>query len=447
MRFNATLNVDFAQWRNVKMERENNMREYRGFDEDMPKFGAGSEYNRDQREEARRKKYGITARKYKAESQPWILKVGGKSGKKFRGIREGGVGANAAFYVFTHAPDGAIEAYPLNEWYNFQPIQRYKALSAEEAEQEFGRRNKVLNYFNLMCRKRLKADEEDGVDPEEANLKIPGAAKKGKELKISDMDEWIDSDDDSDSDESDGEGKTKKKEEENDEDAKNKKKNKKNQAEKKKKKDTDDEAFEESDDGDEEGRELDYISDSSDQESDPESKANKEMKSVAEEDALRKLLTSDEDSDDEKKSDDESNKDDEKTKKESKEKDAKDKKKKKLTKKVKDEKKESLSDFSSDSSDSENEKPTLKNKKLNGNSANNSRSASPSLAIIDGNSSSGQAVKRKLASMPTDLGSGGNSNGGSENSNSPSVTPAKRTKYDGPSTMPSSFSGVISSKE
>ncbi|CAG2060788.1 unnamed protein product, partial [Timema podura] len=32
---------------------------------------------------------------------------------------------------------------------------------------------------------------------------------------------------------------------------------------KKKKKDSDDEAFEESDDGDEEGRELDYISDSS----------------------------------------------------------------------------------------------------------------------------------------------------------------------------------------
>ena len=32
---------------------------------------------------------------------------------------------------------------------------------------------------------------------------------------------------------------------------------------KKKKRDSDDEAFEESDDGDEEGRELDYISDSS----------------------------------------------------------------------------------------------------------------------------------------------------------------------------------------
>lgn len=37
MRFNATLNVDFAKWSNVKMERENNIREFKGFDEDMPK--------------------------------------------------------------------------------------------------------------------------------------------------------------------------------------------------------------------------------------------------------------------------------------------------------------------------------------------------------------------------------------------------------------------------
>lgn len=50
----------------------------------------------------------------------------------------------------------------------------------------------------------------------------------------------------------------------------------------KKKKDTNEEAFEDSDDGDEEGRELDYISDSSD--SEPE---NINLDSVAEEKALR----------------------------------------------------------------------------------------------------------------------------------------------------------------
>ena len=58
---------------------------------------------------------------------------------RFRGIREGGVAENAAYYVFTHGSDGSIEAYPAGEWYNFQPIQRFKALSAEEAEVEFGK--------------------------------------------------------------------------------------------------------------------------------------------------------------------------------------------------------------------------------------------------------------------------------------------------------------------
>lgn len=66
MRFNATLKVDFAQWKNVKMERENNQRDARsGIEEEMPKFGAGSEYNRDMKEELRRKKLGFQPRKYK----------------------------------------------------------------------------------------------------------------------------------------------------------------------------------------------------------------------------------------------------------------------------------------------------------------------------------------------------------------------------------------------
>lgn len=256
-------NVDFTTWKNVKMERENNMREYKGIDEELPKFGAGSEYNRDLKEEAKRKRAGIIARRYQPDAQPWILKSGGKTGKKFRGQREGGVSQNAAFYVFTHAPDGAIEAYPLNEWYNFKPINRYKALSAEEAEAEFSHRKKVMNYFSLMLRKRLKGDEEETVDKDETLVK-KGAKSSKKDLKISDMDEdaWMDSDDLSSSDE---DKEKEKKEESDDEDSKKKKKQgKKKPFDKKKKRDTDDEAFEESDNGDEEGRELDYISDSSD---------------------------------------------------------------------------------------------------------------------------------------------------------------------------------------
>ncbi|KOC60429.1 General transcription factor IIF subunit 1, partial [Habropoda laboriosa] len=297
MRFNATLNVDFSKWTQVKMERENNIKEYKGIEEEMPKFGAGSEFGRDAREEARRKKFGITSRKYKPEDQPWILKSGGKTGKKFKGIREGGVSENAAYYVFTHAADGAIEAFPLHEWYNFQPIQRYKALSAEEAEQEFSRRNKVMNYFSLMLRKRLRNDEE-GADDEELidGGKSKKPSKKEKDLKISEMDEWMDSDDDSVS----NDDETKKNSDE-EEDNNKKKKGKVNTQKKKKKNASDDEAFEESDDGDEEGRECDYISDSSDSESELEQQ--KEIKSVAEEDALRKLLASDEDEDDEEQAD------------------------------------------------------------------------------------------------------------------------------------------------
>ena len=116
MRFNATMNIDFTKWSQVKLERENNMKEYKGIDEEMPKFGAGSEFGRDAREEARKKKFGIVSRKYKPEDQPWILKCGGKTGKKFKGVREGGVGENASYYIFTHAQDGAIEAFPLHEW-------------------------------------------------------------------------------------------------------------------------------------------------------------------------------------------------------------------------------------------------------------------------------------------------------------------------------------------
>lgn len=464
MRFNATLNVDFCRWKTARMERENNMRDAR-MEEEMPKFGAGSEYNRDMREEARRKKFGITMKKYRPEAQPWLLKVDGKNGKKFRGIREGGIGENAAFYVFTHAPDGAIDAYPLNEWYNFQPVHRYKSLSAEEAEAEFGRRNKTMNYFSLMFRKRLRGDDDESLDPEEAKLnKISG--KRGKELKISDMDEWIDSDDESNSSGGeDGEGK-KRKNDDSDDDDKKKKKKKKNAPAKKKERNLDASASEESDDGDFEGRELEYISgeftnliqyeyfllyscfivDSSEPESDEEGKANKEMKSVAEEDALRKLLTSEEESEDENKS--ESDKEDEeKNKKEQNEKESKDKKKKKLTKKRSDEKKESLSDLSSDSSDSSIDEKPMKLKKPNLGSRPGSRSESPSLAHLEGSTSS-NPNKRKMASLPTDLGSGGNSNGGasmggSENSNSPTVTPAKKAKYDAPA-LPTTFAGVVS---
>lgn len=71
MRFNGNLNVDFTKWANVKLQREDNSAEYKGADDDMPKFGAGSEFGA----EARRRKYAGSSKKYNIENQPWILKV------------------------------------------------------------------------------------------------------------------------------------------------------------------------------------------------------------------------------------------------------------------------------------------------------------------------------------------------------------------------------------
>lgn len=54
-------------------------------------------------------------------------------------MREGGITDNSSYYVFTHGSDGIINAHKLEEFYNFTSVQRYKTLSAEEAEEEFGR--------------------------------------------------------------------------------------------------------------------------------------------------------------------------------------------------------------------------------------------------------------------------------------------------------------------
>ncbi|CAH0698721.1 unnamed protein product [Spodoptera exigua] len=410
MRFNATLNVDFAKWTHVKMERENNIKEFKGIDEDMPKFGAGSEYGRDVREEARRKKFGIISRKYKPEDQPWILKVGGKTGKKFKGIREGGVSEHAAYYVFTHAADGAIDAYPLQEWYNFQPIQRYKALSAEEADEEFGRRNKVLNYFSLMFRKRMRGDDaaDDADDPDDKKLK---GSKAKKDLKLSEMDEWIDSDDDSSNSENE-----KDKDNDSDTGSNNKKKKKKAAANKKKKK-VEDEAFEESDDGDEEGRERDYISDSSESESDHETKANKELKGVAEEDALRKLLASDEDSEEEQENKEQEEEQEDEPTKEGEERAS------KLTKKKKnkpdDAKKDSSSELSSDSDTDPETSPAVKKPKKSKSSDKNGPTASTSAAGSANTSRSGTPTP-SAAQAAVAAANAANTN----------MPPAKRPKLD-----------------
>lgn len=65
---NVAILTDFFQ---VRMVRENNRREFVREEEEQPEFGAGSEFGRKEKEEARRKKYGINTRKYNPDNQPW----------------------------------------------------------------------------------------------------------------------------------------------------------------------------------------------------------------------------------------------------------------------------------------------------------------------------------------------------------------------------------------
>ncbi|KAL8625653.1 hypothetical protein ACOMHN_043928 [Nucella lapillus] len=313
MKFASGVGVDFAKLGTTpaKIERENNFKEYKTANDldVMPKFGAGSEFGRDQKEEARRKKYGIVLKKYNPDEQPWLLKVGGgKQAKKYRGVREGTITENTSYYIFTQCADGAFEAFPVDEWYNFTPVIRYKYLNSDEAEEEFLRRDKTLNYFNIMLKKRVKNEDKDTeLDEEEkaAKSKASKSSKKNKDFMLTDMDDWADLSDDDDGEDEDEDGDGEKNKDDGEKDKKKKKKGGKGAARPKKKvknakQNSDDEAIEESDEGDFDDKEVDYMSDSSSSgASEAEKDKTYEEKGVADEGGLRNILNSDDEEEEE----------------------------------------------------------------------------------------------------------------------------------------------------
>lgn len=166
---------------------------------------------------------------------------------------------------------------------------------------------------------------------------------------------------------------------------------------------------------------------------------------MAEEDALRKLLTSDEDSDEEKSNKDENESEDDKRKKpedapkEPEPKAEKSKEKKREDKKTKMQKVYDAinqgpgtghaSDFSSDSDDSGSEKIVVKKKKKVEKSAHSSRSGTP----VDAS-----AANKRKAELTNS----------SDNSNSPHSIPAKKAKVEpAPSVPNTSFSSFNSAKD
>ncbi|XP_062306775.1 general transcription factor IIF subunit 1 [Osmerus eperlanus] len=270
MAFNSGDKVNCSTWTQARMERDMSNRRMYG-EEETPEGAAGSEFGKKQREEARRKKFGIITREFKVEDQPWILKVNGKAGKRFKGQKKGGVTENASYYIFTQCPDGAFEAFPVHGWYNFVPQAKHRTLTAEEAEEEWGRRNKVVNHFSIMVQRRLREPERGDDDDDEGEKggkkKKKKKGGKGGDLRITDLEDDLElsSDESDDSMGDDVEAKKAKKEKA--AKAKGKKK-------KKKRKGSDNEAIEDSDDGDYEGLEVDYMSDESSSEEEVE-KTNK----------------------------------------------------------------------------------------------------------------------------------------------------------------------------
>uniref|UniRef100_A0A671P5I3 Transcription initiation factor IIF subunit alpha n=1 Tax=Sinocyclocheilus anshuiensis TaxID=1608454 RepID=A0A671P5I3_9TELE len=246
MAFNAGDKVSCSTWTQARMERDMSNKRIYG-EEETQEGAAGSEFGKKQREEARRKKYGIVTKEFKVEDQPWILKVNGKAGRRFKGLKKGGVSENASYYIFTQCADGAFEAFPVHAWYNFTPQAKHRTLTAEEAEEEWGRRNNVVNHFSIMLQRRLRGQER-GEDDEEEGEKGGKKKKKkggrGGDLRIHDLEEDLEMSSDE-SDGSNGDGP-------------------KGKGKKKKKKGSDLEGFEDSDDGDFEGLEVDYMSDEND---------------------------------------------------------------------------------------------------------------------------------------------------------------------------------------
>ncbi|XP_029692233.1 general transcription factor IIF subunit 1-like [Takifugu rubripes] len=258
MAFNAGDRVDSSTWTQAQMERDMSARQF-SEEQKVPESRPGSEFGRKQCGESRRKKFGIEKREFKAEDQPWILNVNGKEGRRFKGQKRGGVTEHASYYIFKKTSEGEFEIFPVNSWYNFTPISKHRTLTTEEAEEKWSRRNKVVNHFNIMVQQRLQDDQgEDEEEESEKSGKKKGG-EKGGDLRIHDLEEELEMSSE-DSDWSAGEE---------GENKKPKKTSVKGKGKKKKRKD-DREALEDSDDGDYEGLEVDYISDESSSEEEPE---------------------------------------------------------------------------------------------------------------------------------------------------------------------------------
>ena len=57
--------------------------------------------------------YHFPHQRYNPEDQPWLLQEDGPGGRKYKGVKEGGVTENTSYYIFQQAGSGAFEAFPI----------------------------------------------------------------------------------------------------------------------------------------------------------------------------------------------------------------------------------------------------------------------------------------------------------------------------------------------
>merc|ERR1711962_950144 len=159
----------------------------------MPTHGAGSVYNYERKEEARKKRRGYAERKINTDDLPYALRLGGKGGKRYTGKKEPNL-VNASYFVLTQCPDGVFEAVPVQAWYNFLPDIDYATMSSEEVEHEFSKRSRALQDFNEKYNFGMNMYEQvqEGINNQYNKIKV-----EDRGLKIHDDDvDMGDEDDD-----------------------------------------------------------------------------------------------------------------------------------------------------------------------------------------------------------------------------------------------------------
>uniref|UniRef100_A0A8C2T2J9 Transcription initiation factor IIF subunit alpha n=1 Tax=Coturnix japonica TaxID=93934 RepID=A0A8C2T2J9_COTJA len=145
MAFNAADKVNISTWHQARMERDlSSRRLYQ--EEELPESGAGSEFHRRIRDEARRRKLGITIKPFRAEEQPWLLRVNGKGG------RRGVIWGRGLMWGLIDVGRGADVGQDL--WVYGVTLMPH-------------RRNKVLNHFSIMQQRRLRDHGEEEEEEKE----------------------------------------------------------------------------------------------------------------------------------------------------------------------------------------------------------------------------------------------------------------------------------------